>query len=260
MPTAAPRELELQSFGAVLFDLDGVLTATARVHARAWKTLFDEFLARDADRKGLPFQPFEIEPDYRLYVDGKPRYDGIQGFLESRAISLPYGDPSDSPEMETVCGLGNRKNQLFNAQLREQGVDVFDASVRFARDAIEAGIKVAVVSSSKNCAAVLERAGILDLFPVRIDGVESERRHLAGKPAPDTFLEAARDLGVPPSRAVVVEDALSGVQAGRAGGFGLVIGVDRNGEGQALLDNGADIIVESLSEISITNRKGGIGP
>ncbi len=256
MKPSPSRELALASFDAVLFDLDGVLTATARVHAAAWKSLFDSFLKKFAERTGEPFRPFEMEPDYRIHVDGKPRYEGVRGFLESRGIDLPFGDVSDAPDAETIHGLGKRKNRLFNQLLREQGVDVFDSSVRFVRSLIDADIRVAVVSSSKNCTTVLESAGILDLFPVRVDGIEAEKRNLAGKPQPDTFLAAARDLGVEPGRVIVVEDAISGVQAGRAGGFGLVIGIDRNDEAQALLNNGADVVVKSLSEISLVNHRG----
>lgn len=242
--------LSTEAFDAVLFDLDGVITATARVHAAAWKQLFDEFLAARAERDGTPFRPFGDE-DYRLYVDGKPRYEGVASFLASRGLSLPLGSPEDTPDAPTVCGLGNRKNVLFNALLRRDGVEVFDSTVAVIRRLRAAGVRTAVVSSSKNCATILEVGGISGLFDLRFDGVEAARLYIKGKPAPDTYLEAARRLGVVPARAVVVEDALSGVQAGRAGGFGLVIGVDRAGNGDALLENGADIVVADLEELQV---------
>jgi alpha,alpha-trehalase len=236
-------------FDAVLFDLDGVLTQTAKVHSVCWKRMLDEFLERRAAARGEPFRPFEIATDYKTYVDGKLRYDGVRSFLESRGIQLPYGSPDDLPTAETVCGLGNRKNELIREVLQSEGVDVYDASVTFARQLRDQGIKTAVVSASRNCVAVLKAAGISDLFDVRVDGVVAAQLQLAGKPAPDTFLEAAKELGVDPGRAVVVEDAVSGVQAGRAGGFGLVIGVDRKGDPRALEDNGADVVVTDLGEL-----------
>ncbi len=242
--------LSKESFDAVLFDLDGVITATASVHSASWKKLFDEYLAQAAERGGAPFRPFDDE-DYRLFVDGKPRYEGVDSFLKSRAIALPFGDPEDPPDKETVCGLGNKKNLYFNEVLKTQGADVFESSVQLVRDLIAAGVRVAVVSSSKNCEAILEAAGIADLFELRLDGVVAARDKIAGKPKPDTYLEAARRLGVEAGRAVVVEDALSGVQAGRAGKFGLVVGVDRNDEADELRANGADIVVKDLGELNI---------
>jgi beta-phosphoglucomutase family hydrolase len=250
--TDAPARL--RDFEAALFDLDGVITDTASVHAAAWKALFDEFLARRAAEQGEPFQPFVIETDYVQHVDGRRRYDGVAGFLSSRGIELPWGDPTDSPEVTTVCGLGNRKNQHFNAALADQGVEVFDDAVALARHAHEHGVAVAVVSASENCVPVLEAAGLLDLFPVRVTGVVAAELGLPGKPAPDTYLEAARRLSVPADRAVVLEDAISGVQAGRAGGFGLVVGVDRTGGGAALADNGADVV---LTDLRALMREGG---
>lgn len=236
-------------FDAVLFDLDGVLTSTARVHSVCWKRMFDAFLERHAAETGTAFVPFDIDGDYKQYVDGKPRYDGVRSFLESRGIELPYGDPEDPPGKLTACGLGNRKDRLFNEVLREEGVEAFDGTIRWARDLRARGMKTAVVSSSKNCRTIMEAAGIEDLFDTRVDGEIAQRLGIPGKPAPDTYLKAAAELGVEPQRAVVVEDALSGVQAGRRGDFGLVIGVDRHGDADALRDNGADIVVADLAEM-----------
>ena len=236
-------------FDAVLFDLDGVLTATARLHAACWKRMFDEYLARQAAGAGEPFQPFEIATDYRRYVDGKLRYDGVRSFLGSRGIDVPQGDPDDSPDRETICGLGNRKNELIGEVLDTDGVDVYEESIAWVRQLRRMGFATAVVSASKNCERVLRAANIEDLFDSRVDGVVAAELELAGKPAPDTFLEAARRLGVEPERAVVVEDAVSGVQAGRAGRFGLVIGVDRTGDPGALRAGGADLVVGDLGEL-----------
>lgn len=243
------RPIAGDRFDAVLFDLDGVLTATAELHATCWKKMFDAYLKQRAAATGEPFQPFEIATDYKQYVDGKLRYDGVRGFLESRSIDLPWGDPDDPPNRETVCGLGNRKNALIQEALAGGEVEVFGSSVDLVRQLRGAGIKTAVVSASKNCQAILRAARIADLFDTRVDGVVAARLQLPGKPAPDTFLEAARQLGVEPERAVVVEDAVSGVQAGRAGGFGLVIGVDRKGDPEALRNNGADVVVTDLREL-----------
>lgn len=243
--------LDPEAFDALLFDLDGVVTRTAAVHAEAWKRLFDEYLAGRAERRGVVFEPFDIERDYRTWVDGRPRYDGVRSFLESRGISLPHGAPRDDPGAETICGLGNRKNEYFNRLLRQGGVEVFESTVALVQEARSRGMKVAVVSSSKNCADVLDAAGLADLFEARVDGVEVERLGLRGKPAPDMFLEAARRISVEPGRAVVFEDAVSGVQAGRAGGFGLVVGVDRAGQAGALRDAGADIVVSDLAQIAL---------
>lgn len=237
------------SFDAVLFDLDGVLTATAQLHAACWKQAFDEFLQKRADRKGELFRPFDLKADYGDYVDGKPRYDGVQSFLESRSIKLPYGAPDDPPDRETVCGLGNRKDDLFNQTLKSAGIEVFEGTVAWLHQLRQAGIKTAVVSSSKHCRAIIEVAGIADQFEARVDGNVSDDLKLKGKPAPDTYLKAAAMLGVKPQRAVVVEDALSGVEAGRNGGFGLVIGVDRKGDAEALRKHGADVVVSDLKEM-----------
>lgn len=237
------------SYDAVLFDLDGVLTATAKVHAACWKKTFDEYLRRRAVKTNEPFRPFDLDEDYSLYVDGKPRFDGVESFLESRGIHLPYGDPNDPPDRETICGIGNRKEEMLVDTLKSEGVEVYKGSVAWVRHLRQAGIKTAVVSSSKNTLTVLKAGGIDGLFDVRVDGHVVEDQKLPGKPAPDTYLHAAALLGVLPARAVVVEDALAGVQAGRNGRFGLVIGVDRKGHADALRENGADMVVSDLEEM-----------
>jgi beta-phosphoglucomutase family hydrolase len=234
---------------ACLFDLDGVLTQTATVHAAAWKTMFDEYLQRRAAATGADFAEFDLHRDYDEYVDGKPRYEGVRSFLDSRQIELSQGSPSDPPTAETVDGLGNRKNELVLELIHRDGVQPYEGSVRYVEAARSAGLRRAVVSSSTNCRDVLASAGILDLFEKIVDGVVAEREHLRGKPAPDTFLAAGRALGVQRERAAVFEDALAGVQAGRAGEFGIVVGVDRVGQAQALRAHGADIVVEDLAEL-----------
>jgi len=243
--------LDPEQVDAVLFDLDGVITATAKVHAVAWKKTFDEYLRDRSERTGEPYIPFDISDDYTHYVDGKLRYDGVDSFLRSREIDLPWGDTSDPPGAETVCGIGNRKNDMVNEAIESEGVEVFGGSVALVKKLRKAGIRTAVVSASRNCRAVLQKAGIEDLFEKRVDGVVAAEMNLAGKPAPDTFLKAAELLGVEPARAVVVEDAVSGVQAGRDGGFGLVIGVDRKGNPDALRRNGAHIVVSDLAELDV---------
>jgi beta-phosphoglucomutase family hydrolase len=232
-----------------LFDLDGVLTKTAKVHASAWKEMFDAYLRERAQREGGEFVPFDPVADYDRYVDGKPRYEGVQSFLDARGIDLPRGDPSDPPAAETVDGLGNRKNEIVLRRIRERGVEPYEGSVRYVHAARDAGMRRAVVSSSTNCRDVLVAAGIEDLFEVRIDGVVAEREGLRGKPAPDTFLAGARRLGAAPSAAVVFEDALAGVEAGRAGEFGFVVGVDRTGQADALREHGASVVVSDLAEL-----------
>jgi beta-phosphoglucomutase family hydrolase len=234
-----------------LFDLDGVLTQTARIHAQAWKEMFDGFLRDWAQRTGAPFEPFDRPTDYDEYVDGLPRLDGVRSFLESRGIDLPMGLPSDPPKDETVHALGTRKNDLVLELIRQQGVEPYEGSVRFVEAAREQGLRRAVVSSSTNCHDVLVAAGIDDFFEARIDGVVAERDNLDGKPAPDTFLAGARLLGAEPAEAAVFEDALAGVQAGRAGDFGWVVGVDRTGQGEALSRRGADVVVEDLAELLV---------
>jgi beta-phosphoglucomutase family hydrolase len=234
---------------ACLFDLDGVLTNTAKVHATAWKTVFDEYLRRRAAERGEQFKEFDAESDYDEYVDGKPRYDGVRSFLASRHIDLAQGSPSDPPDAETIDGLGNRKNELVLELIHRDGVQAYEGSVRFVEAARDAGLRRAVVSSSTNCRDVLVAAGILDLFEVIVDGIVAEREHLAGKPAPDTFLAAAHQLGTESPHGAVFEDALAGVEAGRAGGFGQVVGVDRVGQAEALKQHGADIVVRDLAEL-----------
>jgi alpha,alpha-trehalose phosphorylase len=244
--------IELGDFDAVLFDLDGVLTTTRAVHAAAWKHSFDEFLAEWNTEHDTRTARFDESADYTNYVDGKPRQDGVRDFLASRGIKLPEGEPDAPPEELSVWGLGNRKQLLVEERLAQGGVEVFPGSVAWVRELRDAGIKTAVVSSSRNCAAVLTYAGISDLFDTRVDGETALELHLPGKPAPDAFLEGARRLGVAPGRAIVVEDALAGVEAGRAGAFGLVIGVDRDGNAAGLAAHGADVVVGDLSELLTT--------
>ncbi|MGI8904394.1 MAG: beta-phosphoglucomutase family hydrolase [Solirubrobacteraceae bacterium] len=234
---------------ACLFDLDGVLTQTAKVHAAAWKEMFDGYLRDRAARTGQPFVAFDAITEYDEYVDGKPRYEGVSSFLDSRGIELPRGDPADPPDAETIDGLGNRKNEIVLRLIREQGVEPYEGSVHYVHAVREAGLARAVVSSSTNCADVLAAAGIEDLFQQRIDGVVAEREHLQGKPAPDTFLAGARALGVQAAQAAVFEDALAGVAAGRAGRFACVVGVDRVGQADALRAHGADVVVSDLAEL-----------
>ncbi|MEU6579018.1 beta-phosphoglucomutase family hydrolase [Streptomyces sp. NPDC046805] len=232
--------------GACLFDLDGVLTETAVVHAAAWKETFDDFLRR---REGPAFRPFDATADYEQYVDGRPRADGVRVFLASRGIELPEGGGDDPPGSATVHGLGKRKNALFLEKIRTHAVEPYAGSVRYVDAVREAGLGTAVVSSSANCQQILIAAGMNDRFDVRIDGRVAAERGLPGKPHPDTFLEAARDLGAEPRAAAVFEDALAGMDAGRAGGFGAVVGVDRVGQADALRRHGADIVVSDLSEL-----------
>lgn len=272
-------------YDAVIFDLDGVVTQTAAVHAAAWKRLFDAYLQELAGRAaagaaagtaleagaaaaigaGAPIvgaaavtpdddrdRPFDLDADYARYVDGKPRYDGVRDFLLSRGIDLPWGHPSDPPDAETVCGLGNRKNAIFNAEVRERGVRTYPSTIELIHGLRDAGIRVGLMSSSKNTAMVLDVTGTTDLFEVRVDGVVAAEVGLPGKPDPAMYLETARRLGVTAARSVVVEDALSGVEAGRRGGFGLVIGVDRLGQAEALREHGADVVVDDLAEVCVT--------
>jgi beta-phosphoglucomutase family hydrolase len=239
-----PDEIE-----ACLFDLDGVLTQTAKVHAAAWKQMFDEYLQARAERTGEDFVPFDTGPDYNEYVDGKPRYDGVRSFLASRGIDLPDGAPDDPPSAETVDGLGNRKNELVLELIERDGVEAYEGSVRYVRAARDAGLRRAVVSSSANCRDVLAAADMLDLFEEIVDGNVAHERGLKGKPAPDTFLEGARALGFGADKAAVFEDAVAGVEAGRAGRFGFVVGVDRVGHADALREHGAGIVVQDLAEL-----------
>jgi beta-phosphoglucomutase family hydrolase len=234
---------------ACLFDLDGVLTPTAAVHAAAWKEMFDEFLRERASRTGEPFVPFDPVTDYDEYVDGKARADGTRSFLASRHITLPEGDDGDPPDRETIEGLSARKDVVFLRRVHRDGVKPYEGSVRYLHAVRDAGLRRAVVSSSRNCAEIVRAAGIEDLIEVRVDGIVREEEHLAGKPAPDTFLAAARMLGVDRSAAAVFEDALAGVAAGRAGRFGYVVGVDRVGQADELRAHGADTVVKDLAEL-----------
>ncbi len=236
-------------FDGVLFDLDGVLTDTASIHTACWKRLFDAYLEERAARLGEPFVPFDADADYRHYVDGKPRLDGTRDFLASRGIELPEGEEGEPADSETIRSLSMRKDGFFNEILATDGVEAYPGSVALVRQLREKGVHTGVVSSSHNCQPVLASAGIEDLFETRVDGVVIDETGMAGKPAPDSFLEAARRLDVAPDRAVVVEDALSGVAAGRAGKFGLVVGVARKGDAEALADAGADLVVEDLEEL-----------
>lgn len=233
----------LDAYAAVLFDLDGVLTPTAEVHMRAWERLFSSYLDERGDQ-----QPY-TEQDYFDHVDGKPRYDGVRAFLASRSITLPEGTPDDPPEAETVCGLGNRKNVEFSKVLQSDGVEAYPGSVRLLDQLQDRGTAIAVVSSSRNARPVLEAAGLIDRFSCIVDGNVAAERGLPGKPAPDTFVAAADDLGVPVADCVVMEDAVSGVEAGRTGGFGLVVGVDRGAGADRLRQSGADVVVADLGEL-----------
>ncbi|MBE9129408.1 MULTISPECIES: trehalose-phosphatase [unclassified Coleofasciculus] len=242
-------------YKAAILDLDGVITQTARLHARAWKQMFDDYLQQHSEGEGENHTPFDIDADYNKYVDGKPRYDGVRSFLASRGIELPQGNPDDPPGKETICGLGNRKNEIFLNLLHKEGVETYADAVEQIRRWRKQGIKSAVVSSSRNCEAILETAGLKNLFDAKVDGVDSERLNLKGKPAPDIFLEAAQQLAVEPEQAIIVEDAISGVEAGRAGQFGRVVGMAREGDGEALRQHGADVVVQSLRDISMRGEE-----
>jgi trehalose 6-phosphate phosphatase len=245
-----------ERFRAVIFDLDGVVTRTADVHATAWKRLFDAYLDERQAREGEDLSPFDIDRDYHRYVDGRPRFQGVRHFLSARHVDLPLGEPADPPDRETICGLGNRKNRIFRKLIEEQGVEVYGCAVALIRQLRRAGVKTAVVSASKNCPLILDRAGLSDLFDARVDGIEAERLELDGKPEPDTFLEAARRLGVDPKQTAVLEDAIAGVTAGRRGRFGLVIGVDRDGQRRALSEHGADLVLADLCRIDVEEGGG----
>lgn len=236
---------------AAVFDLDGVITFTARIHAAAWKELFDTYMRERERRFNEPFREFDSDADYRAFVDGKPRYDGVAAFLASRGIHLNRGTPADPPDRETVCGLGNRKNVLFGAKVQELGVDVDQDAVHFIRELRGSGVHVGLASSSKNAVPILRGVGLLDLFEAIVDGLVSEHTGLRGKPEPDIFLTCLREMdgSLDPKRAMVVEDAISGVQAGAAGGFGLVLGVDRGNDTEELLQHGANWVIRSFREI-----------
>jgi alpha,alpha-trehalase len=250
--SAASHTISAKTYDAWLFDLDGVITDTASVHGAAWKKTFDNYLEKVAKRDQVPFKSFEIDPDYFEYVDGKPRYEGVDSFLRSRGIEIPWGTPDDGPQEQTVCGVGNEKNIFFQEILAARGADIFDSTVSLIRELRKHGVKVAVVSSSKNCTTILGVAGLSDLFEVQIDGVVAAAEKIAGKPKPDTYVEAAKRLGAAIERSVVIEDAISGVQAGRAGNFGLVLGIARHDEPEVLLENGADIVVKDMAEVEIS--------
>ncbi len=238
------------NFDAVIFDLDGVVTDTAKVHAGAWKFLFDDFLRKRAIEYNETFLPFDFKKDYSCYLDGKPRHEGIRSFLRSRKIVLAEGNPRDKSNLQTVYGLGKRKDDIFLQDISKNGVDVFDSSVTLIQNFFRIGLRQAIASSSKNCQTILKVTGLEDYFGVRVDGIVSEELTLEGKPAPDIFLKCAELFCLPPERIVVVEDAISGVQAGRRGGFGLVIGIDRIGIGKKLQENGADIVIDDLLNVS----------
>ncbi|GLU49528.1 HAD family hydrolase [Nocardiopsis ansamitocini] len=240
---------------AVIFDVDGVVTDTASVHAAAWKRTFDEFLL-DRSRSGLgPFRPFDLRQDYRRFVDGMGRSDGVRTFLASRDITLPEGDEPNRPEALTVSSLGDRKDHYFLDYIRRYGVAAFPSTVAFVHELRDRGLRTAAVSASRNCKAVLRAAGVTALFDVRVDGIDAARWSLPGKPDPALFQEAARRLAVAPSRAAVVEDSLAGVEAARRGGFGFTVGVDRAGQHDGLIDRGADVVVADLGELALSEKK-----
>jgi beta-phosphoglucomutase family hydrolase len=246
---ASARAITRDLYDAVLFDLDGVITDTANLHAVCWKQMFDGYLQNRASQRGEEFKPFDLATDYLRFVDGKQRFDGVRDFLKSRGIRLAEGSIGDPPSADTVGGLGNRKNDLVNAVIEEKGVNAYEGSVRLIRQLRQQGFKIAVVTSSQNCTAVLRAARLDGFFDAQVDGKLIHAQHLAGKPAPDTFLRAANLLGADIRRTVVIEDALSGVQAGHAGSFGLVIGVARKGNDEELRQSGAHVVVNDLAEL-----------
>jgi beta-phosphoglucomutase family hydrolase len=245
------KDEDMLNYDAVIFDMDGVITKTAVVHSLAWKKTFDEYLQFREKKYHEPFSEFTHAGDYLSFVDGRPRYRGVEAFLQSRGINIPPGSPEDEPRKETVCGLGNRKNELFNKVLEENGVALYDSTIKLIKELLKSSIKVGVATSSKNCMPILNKAGITDLFETHVDGVVSAELGLKGKPEPDIFTTACDNLGVQHHRAVVVEDAVSGVQAGFKGRFGLVIGVARENNAYELKAHGADVVVEDLSEVTV---------
>jgi beta-phosphoglucomutase family hydrolase len=249
MPQPKSKQVNRDQYDAVLFDLDGVITNTANLHATCWKQMFDEYLLKRAQQRNEVFRPFDLVTDYRLYVDGKPRFDGVRDFLSSRDIQLPEGHPNDPSNVDTVHGLGRRKDNLLIRAIAEVGVEPYAGTVSYIHQLRRHGFKVAVVTSSEHCDAVLRAVNLDDLFEVRVDGNVIQAQRLAGKPAPDTFLMAAKLLGVEPIRAVVIEDAISGVEAGSNGKFGLVIGVARKGNAEELKHHGAQLVVDDLAEL-----------
>jgi trehalose 6-phosphate phosphatase len=248
-------QLDLGYISYVIFDMDGVITDTAGAHASAWKKMFDEYLKKiGSSSDDSNYRPFDADKDYRRYVDGKPRYDGVKSFLDSRGISLPYGAPNDDPDKETICGLGNRKNLLFVEHIRGGEVRKYDSSVDLVKRLKANGVRTAIISASRNAVEVLKAARVSYLFDTKVDGVDSDRLKLKGKPEPDIFLQACKQLGARSSEAAIVEDSLAGVEAGKNGGFGIVIGVDRVGWSEEMRKRGADIIVEDLSELQIARK------
>ncbi|MCA9407795.1 MAG: beta-phosphoglucomutase family hydrolase [Candidatus Omnitrophica bacterium] len=241
----------MNSFEAVIFDLDGVITKTAKVHAAAWKAMFDEYLQERAKQGKEAFREFSYEQDYLTYVDGKPRYKGVESFLKSRNISIPFGNPTDLSKKETICGLGNRKNEKFVETIEKEGVDIYIPMVKLIKELKEKGIHIGVASSSKNCELVLQTTELDQFFETRVDGIVSAKLGLKGKPEGDIFVKAAENMGVSPDKAIVIEDAVSGVQAGKNGGFGLVIGMARENNEEDLLRNGADIVKKNFEGITI---------
>ena len=247
------NKIDLAGLRAFLFDLDGVVTRTAKVHAASWKRIFDDYLSQRAKKTGQPFKPFDIIVDYRRYVDGKPRQDGAESFLRARGIDLPLGGPDDGPDEETVNGLANRKDHYFNEALDRRGVDVFDGTVRFIRDARARGIHTAIVSSSRNCKAIVAKAGLTALFEARVDGIDALNMHLKGKPNPDTYLEAAKRLKTAADQSAIFEDAVAGVEAGQAGHFRLVVGIGHGAHGADLRSHGAGLVVADLGKVELVD-------
>lgn len=251
--TANRIEISPEKFHCVIFDMDGVVTQTAEVHSIAWKKMFDDFLKNYSSQNNLPFVPFDADQDYNLYVDGKPRFDGIRSFLESRKITLPEGSKDDSQDQETIHGLATKKNNYFLQYVKEEGVKSYPSTIQLIQELKNSGLKVGIITSSKNCKTILEGAGAFDLFDIRIDGLYAEKHGIKGKPAPDIFLEAAKQLGEDPLHCIVIEDAISGVEAGSKGNFGLVIGVDRVGQEDELLQHGATVVVKDLAEVKVAD-------
>ncbi|GGG00754.1 beta-phosphoglucomutase family hydrolase [Pontibacter amylolyticus] len=243
------QNLQEKNIKALIFDLDGVVTQTARVHAQAWKRMFDAYLQKRGEKEDRHYEPLDIETDYREYIDGIPRYDGVRNFLESRGITLPEGTPEDEEGLETVGGLGNLKNMYFQELVRQGGVDVYDDTIAWIKQQKQNGMRTAIISASKNCVDVLHAAGIEQLFEEHVDGLQASHLGLKGKPAPDVFLEAARRLGIAPRQAAVFEDARKGVQAAKAGGFGLVVGIDRTHDQAALKAGGADQVIAEFPKV-----------
>jgi len=239
-----------------IFDLDGVVTHTAQVHSRAWKKMFDEYLAEWSAKHNQEQAPFDMDTDYPIYVDGKPRYQGAQSFFESRGIELPFGDPSDPPRMETVCGLGNRKNEFYRELVETDGVGIFDPTVEFIKTLRERGQKIGLMSSSKNTRDIIRIAGLEELFDEVVDGVTAEKEGMRGKPHPDVYLRCAELLDLEPSKAFVIEDAASGVEAGSRGKFGVVVGLAHGDQAQALKDAGADVVITDPAELTVENMDG----